>query len=461
MIDRVVQRPFLFWQAEAMVAEPPAWPENPLPDELATEPPPTAVEIKAAQRAVAEALTVERRIPLSLSDSEGVPPVELRAYFPRNPALSIVQSAVEQYLMEFSPAGQLTAIDDAEDSFRDDADVVIADYVLQVTDEDIPPEEDDERRLAGAMEFTDPRWVSSLVAMGWRKLAKRKPFPPRPAQPHSLADDARIVVVGDWASGNRSCRRVAKEMRTYIDDAISEGRECHIVHLGDTYYAGWGREYRENFLAHWPVELAEAGIVRSWSLAGNHDMQTGGHGYYTVLLDDPRFKPYQAGSSWFSLENSHWQLLGLDTAWQDHAIGRLQQDWVEGKVGDHPKRRTMLLSHHQPFSAYNDGGCALKAELQRPIGEGRIDAWLWGHEHRCAIYAPHEIHAPRLIGHGGVPARPPAHKPPGVVWHLDRSYSSTFESWAFRGFAVLDFADRSVAVAYVNEFGETDEQETI
>ena len=33
-----------------------------------------------------------------------------------------------------------------------------------------------------------------------------------------------------------------------------------------------------------------------------------------------------------------------------------------------------------------------------------VDAWFWGHEHRCAVYGGfHNIAYPALIGHGGVP----------------------------------------------------------
>ena len=44
-----------------------------------------------------------------------------------------------------------------------------------------------------------------------------------------------------------------------------------------------------------------------------------GHGYYRTLLGDPRFARHE-GSSFFSLANRHWRLLGLDTAYVEQSV---------------------------------------------------------------------------------------------------------------------------------------------
>jgi hypothetical protein len=55
----------------------------------------------------------------------------------------------------------------------------------------------------------------------------------------------------------------------------------------------------------------------------------------------------------------------------------------------------------------NDTGfSALGMASGRPeeYRKATIDAWFWGHEHRCAFCGPHEnVRNARLIGHGGVP----------------------------------------------------------
>jgi hypothetical protein len=68
--------------------------------------------------------------------------------------------------------------------------------------------------------------------------------------------------------------------------------------------------------------------VLCWALNGNHDRYSGGHGYFGYLLHDPRFRGQWRGasadhtlSSYFSLENEDWQLLGLDSAYLNHDLG--------------------------------------------------------------------------------------------------------------------------------------------
>src|SRR5204863_9774529 len=85
------------------------------------------------------------------------------------------------------------------------------------------------------------------------------------------------------------------------------------------YYSGWAREYDKHFFPFWPVQLGEADQIFSWGLNGNHDMYSGGYGLFDHMLADPRFK-HQAGSSWFSIENRHWRIVGLDTAWDEEGI---------------------------------------------------------------------------------------------------------------------------------------------
>src|SRR5689334_9279691 len=85
-------------------------------------------------------------------------------------------------------------------------------------------------------------------------------------------------------------------MRREIDAA--GGREVHVVHLGDVYYAGTRWEARHRFLDHWPVRQDEVDQVRSWCLNGNHDMYAAGEGLSDVILADcqwpvrsPRWRP--------------------------------------------------------------------------------------------------------------------------------------------------------------------------
>lgn len=465
MIDRVNQKPFLLWQAEAVARIRPGDPATPLPEEAAV---PSESQIRQAQTFLAAAVLEERLRPLSDSDpwkpdrrSKDVPPVEFEAYVPRSIPLSLVQSALDRYLTQHR-RNELTDLR-VDPKRRSALKSAVADFSLDIADDEIPPLHSSDRRLGRAFEKTDIRWISSVFAMGWGKLHDRPPYPPDPAPPADLDPRASVLVVGDWASGLDRAKKVAAEMRIWIDKALAKGRQCHVIHLGDTYYGGWEDEYRERFLPNWPVDLKEREAIGSWSLPGNHDMFTGGDGYYGVLLDDERFKPYHQGSSRFSLENEHWQLLGLDSSTEDHALTDDQVSWVDRKSKEaNPGRRTMLLSHHQPFSAYGNSGGKLVQQLAAPLSENRIHAWLWGHEHRCALYNP----LPNLpfsccLGHGGIPVWAPKKKPPQVKWHLDRALRKFLAPWAFFGFAVLDFDGAEIDVSFVSEDGQVDHRETI
>ena len=236
-----------------------------------------------------------------------------------------------------------------------------------------------------------------------------------------------------------------------------------MIHLGDTYYAGLKREYCERFLPYWPVHEGESHM--SWSLNGNHDMYAGGHAYFDYLLKDPRYAAQQR-SSRFSIEGKHWQLLGLDTAWCDHDLEGSQAEWVATKRRQHDKRKT-LLSHHQLFSTFGSQG----PDLERKLGaagalDEPLDAWLWGHEHRCVAYAPdRRVRAARLVGHGGVPVY--ADSDDGgdaVLWREDDFFKGGLlgkEKWALMGFAVLDFDGADIEATYVDEWGRTRHTETI
>src|SRR5262249_41951842 len=152
-------------------------------------------------------------------------------------------------------------------------------------------------------------------------------------------------IVGDWGTGIERAKKVAHEMRVVIEQGAKDGLQQHVIHLGDVYYSGWKREYENRFLRYWPVDIAEGRTIASWCLNGNHDMYSGGHAYYDYLLADPRFTR-QEQSSFFSLSNDHWEVLALDSSWEDGGLEGIQGDWALAKLNE-SKRKVMLLSHHQ------------------------------------------------------------------------------------------------------------------
>ena len=80
-----------------------------------------------------------------------------------------------------------------------------------------------------------------------------RPSTQAPAEYDGVADDARLVIVGDWGTGLPRARDVAALMQERIADAVTGGRQVHVLHLGDVYYSGLETEDQRRFLDLWPV----------------------------------------------------------------------------------------------------------------------------------------------------------------------------------------------------------------
>ena len=252
------------------------------------------------------------------------------------------------------------------------------------------------------------------VLEAWKELRfDRAPYPTGMPKPIAFADEGvAIALLADWGGDNPAARKVAAVVRT--------ARPDYAVHLGDIYYGGV-KEECETFLRLWPLQTDAvnpgAGIPAgsSFALNGNHEMYSGGESYFNVVL--PALGQPQP---FFCLQNAHWRVIGLDTA---YAQGRLkpsgpddaiapQWSWLVGLLKLNDGGANILLTHHQPVSAHaaeygqsqglRDDVAALLAS--EGIPENAIFGWFFGHEHRAAIYddktTPYNA---RLIGSGCIP----------------------------------------------------------
>ena len=227
-------------------------------------------------------------------------------YLSRDPAVSLVQSALDGALREQGVADRAPL-----DRSRWATIVHTAEELLHPGD--FSPE--------------DPDWVIKIAESMLGHLAKgNHPFNPRPAA-HAISDSARLVVVGDWGTGLPRARAVASYMAEEVADALAHGREAHVIHLGDVYYSGLPSEVQRHVLDCWPVtaDQARAGVT-SWSLNGNHDMYSGGFGYFQTLLGDPRFAAQRsadgAATSFFRLTSPSWDFAALDTSWDEDVLSK-------------------------------------------------------------------------------------------------------------------------------------------
>ena len=204
---------------------------------------------------------------------------------------------------------------------------------------------------------------------------------------------------------------------------ILKDRTAILIHLGDIYYSCTASEaniFYKNLLQAFPELPARP---RTFTLCGNHDMYAGAAPYYALLgrLGQP--------ASYFCLRNSFWQLVALDTGYndfdpfkvgstatwvqdQDDGAQYSELDWHRHKLmttgADGNPRKTILLSHHQPFSRNAPIGKS-SAVNERLIGQfseyfPQIALWLWGHEHNQVIYQEFRgLKKGRCIGASAVP----------------------------------------------------------
>ncbi|HEY0815150.1 MAG TPA: metallophosphoesterase [Pseudonocardia sp.] len=371
-------------------------------------------------------------------------------YLSRDPATSLIQSAVEE-----QAAGQ--PIDAPPRS----AFARLLQRIVNAVDALLHP---------GRFTPDDPNWVIKVgESMVGHLAAGNHPFNPRPAT-YAISDSARLVLVSDWGTGLQEAQAVAAAMGDAVAEGLAQGRDVHVVHLGDVYYSGLPSEYQRHVLAYWPVTAAQQNAgVTSWSLNGNHDMYSGGFGFFGTLLGDPRFVRQRAAdgpTSWFHLTSPKWDFIGLDTAWDPDVLSRgnvgvladPQAAYVRS-VAAFPRAKIALLSHHQYVTAYDqeDMGPELGRKLGPVLGTGVVRAWWWGHEHRCMTFrASGGVAFPRCIGNGGVPMiahDPNAPIPPPGEWEYRAAVERDGKRWARFGFTVLDLDGDHLHASYRDQDG--------
>jgi len=217
-------------------------------------------------------------------------------------------------------------------------------------------------------------------------------FGPPPYRRHTALGDfviegklparARIAIASQLGTGLAPARETLRQIAARQPDVF--------IHLGDILYSGTPFEVKRYFLE--PLEET-IGLDRTacYSLCGNHDVYSGGEGYYEVLLE-----ALKQPASYFCLRNDHWQFLALDTGLHARIPGRgpayleaSELAWLKHKIESAGGRQTALLSHHPLFSAHEAiGDTFYNEDLYSQVAPAldRAAVWFWGHERRLAIY---------------------------------------------------------------------------
>ena len=301
---------------------------------------------------------------------------------------------------------------------------------------------------------SDPLWIEAVVAEMQTLIVGKTPFISHSHLSdffYNIEDQCTIALVADWGATNHSADNVGQQMKNRKPD--------YAIHLGDIYYAGEASEAKK-FL----YRFRDIASKRSFALNGNHEMYSGGRGYFKVVLPN-----LQQSASYFGLFNQNWQFIALDTAYVDHVLtspsdSRLQNqfDWAVDKLKN-PARSSIVLTHHQPFSIYQpeqDNGARLREDISRldlAIQPVSIFGWFFGHEHRCTIYDDSfNDFCARLIGNGCIPHLPQT--PPTVVTGakykaINQAARPDGSGYAISGFVLLTLDGPNLKVEYINEDG--------
>lgn len=251
---------------------------------------------------------------------------------------------------------------------------------------------------AGRYQILDPNWIEGTIC--WLShLFDKAPLQSN-APVVSMPDRFSLGLAGDWGVGPHTESRGSENVARVLN-----ALECdYTVHLGDVYYAGTDQEIQQHFLAHWPV-----GKLGSLALNSNHEMYSGGRGYFGITLQQDAFAAQQ-GASFFALENEHWVIVGLDSAYDANRFklyrtGRLgdeQLDFLSRRVDALGDRKLLLMSHHQGLELDGEPSKKLWGQVLDVLA-GTPAVWYWGHLHAAVAYRTRDGITGRCCGHGGMP----------------------------------------------------------
>jgi hypothetical protein len=311
----------------------------------------------------------------------------------------------------------------------------------------------------------DPRWVDVVekyVAFKTQSIAI--PYRTHTATDNfvrTLPEDATVALIADWGTGEDTAKRVLNLLAAKKPDVV--------IHLGDVYYSGTDHEMDTYFYDIWQqtfhLPLVESGAKLTvpstpltYTLAGNHDMYSGGAPYYALI--DRLGQP----ASYFCLRSANWQFIALDTGFFDSnpvakgptKLHDSEAEWLKQRVAEAPGLKTVLLSHHQLFTAYEQekpGPDAVNASLMAQVASvlPNTTVWFWGHEHNLTVFKTFQGVLARCIGHGSFPVGvdQPADRIPGVPIDEDKSLKPDAIGGLFsHGYVLMRLTGKTAKVSY-------------
>lgn len=283
----------------------------------------------------------------------------------------------------------------------------------------------------------DPRWLyAALIELNTFFVPRSKYFVKAKSNQNYVypLEGNKIAIVGDFGSSDK--------YQTMVVKAIADLKPDLVIHLGDIYVAGTSSEctkywetYKNGF---------EGSIPPLWNLIGNHEYISKGKGYFKKLIAPRLLGGGKQETSFFSLENpeTKLQILALDTGYESTnftlPVGGESMDyttflddeqlaWAQARLqfAKDNGYRTVLMSHHQYYSAYwKDQQFNAKLGNQLLAVGQPISSWIFGHDHRSIVY-PNTygiVGKSICLGHGSMPITIGAYEGASPNFPYDQSF---------------------------------------
>lgn len=260
-------------------------------------------------------------------------------------------------------------------------------------------------------------------------------------RPSKQTGPLHMTLAADWASGTVESDYVGQLM------AREDGVPHWTLHAGDVYWTGHANNIRQTCLGQPQVlpRKSERGVswphgsVGSIAVLGNHEMYNRGDAFFDLYMPTLGSKSQKQLAGYASVETEYWRVLMLDTGFGSYLKWGGNQppektdmppelyQWLVEEIGtqdDNDKRGILVITHHQPNTAFASPFTKPAAGLADRLPQGKTFFWLFGHEHKLSFYDTSSAcgqsrcakYIGRCIGNGGFPTNivpnPGAPNPP-------------------------------------------------
>ena len=328
----------------------------------------------------------------------------------------------------------------------------------------------------------DAGWVTALIyyialKLGVGEVSSWATFNTTPAIVSAKGDTVKLAIIGDWGTGDWTDGAVVCPAIEVINQVQSLEPD-YTIHLGDVYYAGTAGfldsdEELTNFVNSWVN-----GSQGSFMLNSNHEMYSGGQGFFAKGLKAPAFS-LQQNTSYFAIQSEKWIIIALDTAYYDQSdlfmngalTDQNQINFIKGL--DTANKKVIVLTHHNPTNIEGTGTAQLRLwnDVIQALGHPP-DFWYWGHVHNAIVYSDTSFPAQsgvkaRCVGHGAIPfgvgyglQNADGTNKPSVEYFAHELMSTVYENTdnqqsnrVLNGFAMVTLGPDSISEELIDQTG--------